>query len=252
MRKPTYTEIYTYNNLLWLATVVFGIFPFVNNFVFQMIRLSVAGDIAFGSLSEWIGYFQEGMSLVSTYLGLGVLSICLTCFGKNARGVIYLAFGSHGITFFASLFTYFVYGGDNIGPAIFMLVTDLIINELIYFVMYFIVLKISEKKNTFMTFPKFKFPPIDIHHPYVRAFIICAAVFGGAQLLTVLYTMISDFLDPSLGVPVNTRDIFYWVFEYVFVILYTLIGFFVMIFSAILTEKYLRSGKGRKQVATGK
>ena len=41
MRKPTYTEIYTYNNLLWLATVVFGIFPFVNNFVFQMIRLAI-------------------------------------------------------------------------------------------------------------------------------------------------------------------------------------------------------------------
>jgi len=243
MRKPTYTEIYTYNNLLWLAIVVFGFFPFLNNFVLQMIRLSVTGNIAYGSLSNWIGYFQEGMSLVSTYLGLGVLAICLTCFGKNARGVIYLTFGSHGITFFASLFTYFIYGGNNIGPAVFMLFTDAVINEAIYFLIYFIILKVSEKKNTFMTFPKFKFPPIDFHHTYVRAFIIGAAVFGGAQLLTVLYTMISDFLDPSLGVPVNTRDIFYWVFEYVFVVVHTMIGFFVMLLSAVLTEKYLRSGK---------
>ena len=252
MRKPTYTEIYTYNNLLGIAIGVFGLVPFLNNFVLQLIRLSVTGNIAYGALADWIGYFQDGVSLVSTYLGLGVLAICLTCFGKNARGVIYLAFGSHGITFFASLFTYAVYGGDNIGPAVFMLFTDCVINEVIYLLIYFIILKVSEKKNTFMTFPKFKFLPIDFHHPYVRAFIIGAAVFGGAQLLAVLYTMISDFLDPSLGVPVNSRDILYWVFEYVSVIVNTLIGFFVMLFSAFLTEKYLRSGKGRKQLSTGK
>ena len=139
MRKPTYTEIYMYKNLFWLAIGVFGFVPFFNNFLLQLVRLSIQGDIAYGSLSEIIGAFQEGLSLVAAYLGLATLAVCLVYFGNNAKGVIYLAFGSHGFTFFASLFTYFIYGGDNIGPAIFMLLADAIVNSAIYFIIYIVI-----------------------------------------------------------------------------------------------------------------
>lgn len=248
MRKPTYTEIYTYKNLFWLAVGVFGFVPFFNNFVLQLVRLSIQGDIAYGSLSDVVGVFQEALSLVSVYLGLGALAVCLVYFGNNAKGVIYLAFGSHGITFFASLFTYFIYGGDNIGPAVFMLLVDAIVNFGIYFIIYIVVLKLSAKKGTFMNVPKFAFSKSMIAHPFVRAFLISAVIFGGAQLLAVVYTMVGDFLDPSLGVPVNTADIMYWVLEYVTVIVNTVIGFAVMLFVASLTERYLKSGRGRRLI----
>lgn len=248
MRKPTYTEIYMYKNLFWLAIGVFAFVPIFNNFILQLVRLTTQGDIAYGALSDSIGVFQEVLSLVATYLGLGTLALCLVYFGNNAKGVIYLAFGSHGFTFFASLFTYFIYGGDNIGPAVFMLFVDAAVNALIYFIIYIVVLKLSEKKDTFMNVPRFSFSKNMFAHPFVRAFLISAGIFGGAQLLTVIYTMVGDFLDPSLGVPVNTADIMYWVLEYVTVVLNTVIGFAITLFIAVLAEKYLKSGRGRRLI----
>lgn len=248
MRKPTYTEIYAYKNLFWLALGVFGFVPVLNNFILQLVRLSIQGDIAYGSLSDVIGVFQEALSLVSAYLGLGVLAVCLVYFGNNAKGVIYLAFGTHGITFFASLFTYFIYGGDNIGPAVFMLFTDALVNAVIYLLIYIVIITVGAKKDTFMNVPKFSFKAGFMKHPFTVAFLIAAGIFGGAQLLTVVYTMVGDFLDPSLGVPVNTADIMYWVLEYVTVVVNTLIGFAVMTFVAALTEKYLKSGRGRRLI----
>ena len=160
-----------YKNLFWLAIGVFAFVPIFNNFILQLVRLTTQGDIAYGALSENIGVFQEWLSLAATYLGLGTLAVCLVYFGNNAKGVIYLAFGSHGFTFFASLFTYFIYGGDNIGPAVFMLLVDAVVNALIYFIIYIAVLKSSEIMDTFMNVPKFAFSKntpgdSDIHGEY--------------------------------------------------------------------------------------
>lgn len=245
MRKPNYTEIYLYKNFFWLAIGVFGFVPVFNNFVLQLIHLTTDQNIAYGDLSKYIAVFQEILSLISTYVGFGVLAVCVTYFGKNARGIINLAFISHGLTFIFSLFTYVIYGGNNVGPAIFMLISDALINLASYFAIYLIILKTAQKHDTFMNIPRFDL----LHpkaHPYFRAFSISALIFGGLQLITLIYTMIGDFIDPSLGPPVNLRDTLYWVFEYLTVIASTVSGFLIMLAVAVLAQKYIRSARGGK------
>ena len=240
MRKPTNNEIYMYKNLFWVCVGAFVFVPVFNNFFLQMIVLFTEGDLAYGKFSSYVAAIQDIIGLVASYVGLGAFVVCLINFGKNSVGVIFLAFLSHIITFVASMFTYFIYGGSYFFTAVFMLSVDMLINLAVYFIIYLVLLRIVKKKETILNVPEYRFRVINTQNPLTLAVLCAAGLYGVFQLVAILYRMIGDFLDPSLGPPVNLADTLYWVLEYVTVIVGVVIGYFIMLAVCAFAKHFLK------------
>ncbi len=237
-RKPSKGEAYMYINLFWLAIGTFVFIPIFNNLFLQLVILLTDGDIAYGSLSDGAAIVRDILGSAANYIGLGVFAVCLLNFGKKAFGVTVAAFSSHGITFCVSMITYALVDGNDALTAFFVLGTDMVFNALVYGIVYLIIMRIAKKKDTFLNVPPYSVKLLNIKHPLSLAFISASAVYGGISVLVVLYTMIGDFLDPSLGPPVSTSDILYWVMEYLTPVISAMIGYFLMLLVGALAEKY--------------
>ena len=206
----------------------------------QLIVFFTEGDIAYGQTSTYVAAFRDILGLAANYAGLGAFAVCLINFGKNSVGVIIAAFASHLITFFTTMFTYLVYGGDYFYSAIFMLVVDMLTNLAVYFLIYLLIMHIVKKKNTVLNVPEYRLKLVDTENPVTLAVFQCAVLYGIFQLAAILYRMIGDFLDPSLGPPVNLADTLYWVLEYAAVIVGAVIGYFIMLGVCALSNRFLK------------
>ena len=243
MRKPTYSEIYTYKNVFWFAFAVFVFAPFVNSFAIQLVILYTNSNVVYQSLAMVLAFVSDGVSLISNYAGLAVLSLCIVYFGGNAKGVIRLAYISHAVTLVSSALTYLLYTGTLPWSAVFMLIADGIANLAVTALVHVIVLRYAIKRKTFMAIEEYKFSSKIKKHPYTGAFVISCAIFGAVQLIVLLYRMIGDFLDPSLGVPVSVADTVYWVLEYAYIFVYTAIGFVISVLVGFMVSAIKSSGK---------
>lgn len=254
MRKPTFAEAYMYKNFLWLAIGAFAFIPFLNNLILQFLYLYTEGDIAYGSLGIFLSAVKSVLSAASVYIGLGVLIVSVINFGKNAVGIIRLAFLSHVIAFVSAAITCTLYSNISYGYLftgdvliqIIMLAVDTAVNLAVYLAIYIVLIKITKKKETVLSTPSIKGRYTDIHHPIVLATVISVSVHLFAQLLTVLYSMISAFTDPSIGPPVNSSDILYWILQYLSAVAFDALGLVIIILVAFLSEHYIKSGKKKK------
>ena len=243
-----------YKNLFWLAIGVFAFVPLMNDFLLQFLYLYTEGDIAYGSLGAVISVVKSILSFVSVYVGLGVLAVTVINFGKNAVGVIRLAFISHGITFLSSfltcgLYSYVCYGyflTDDVLMQTLMLVIDAAVNLIAYLLIYLALIRITVSRETVLNTPLLKGRYTDIKHPLVLSAVITVAIHSGARLLTVLYSMIMAFTDPSIGLPVNTADIMYWVIQYLSVFVFAAIGLIICELIFLLSDHYVKMGKRKK------
>lgn len=253
MRKPTYAEAYMYKNILWLSVAVFAFIPFLNNFLLQFLYLYTEGDIAYGNLGMFISAAKSILSVLSVYAGLGAFAVSVINFGKNAVGVIRLAFLSPPITFLSSLLTCLLHSYTNYGYFIsesvllqaVLLFVDMAVNLLVYLIIYIVLIGISRKKKTVLSVPSLKGRGADIGHPLVLADVAVLSVYFGAQLLTVLYSMIKEFADPSMGPPVNASGVIYWVLQYLSVAALFAVGLLALYVILLLSEHYIRSGERR-------
>lgn len=245
MRKPTYSEIYMYKNIFWFAFAVFVFAPFVNNFAIQLVILYTSNNIVYESLAMVLAFVSDGVSLISNYAGLAVFSLCIVYFGGNAKSVIRLAYISHAVTLVSSALTYFLYAGALPVSAIFMLIADGLANLAVTALVHVLVQRYAKKRKTFMDIPEYRFSFELKKHPYTGAFVISCAIFGAVQLIVLLYRMIGDFLDPSLGVPVNVSDTVYWVLEYAYIFIYTAIGFVISVLVGFMASAIKSGGKGK-------
>lgn len=251
MRKPTYAEAYMYKNLLWLAVGAFAFVPFLNNFILQFVYLFTYGDIAYTGLSTFISVFQSVIGALSVYTGLGVLCVCVINFGKNAKGVIRLAFLTHLISFLSSVLTCSLYSfvsfgyffTDNVLFQSFLLLADAAASALVYLAIYLFILKISKKYDTVLNVPSISGRYTDLKHPTVLSVFVSGIIYSGVQLLIVIYNMITDFTDPSIGPPMNASDVIFWVIEYLSVIVSLAIGLLIMGLTVRLSLHYLKKGK---------
>ncbi len=255
MRKPTFAEAYMYKNFLWLAIGAFAFVPFLNNFLLQFLYLYTEGDIAYGSLGTFITAAKSVLSLASVYVGLGVFITAVINFGKNAVGIIRLAFLSHLISFLSALLTCVLYSYVSYGYfisgdvllQIIMLTIDAAVNLAVYIAIYVILLNITKRKETLLNTPPVKGRCTDISHPLVLSAVISILIYSGAQLLVTLFNMITAFADPSIGPPVNTADVMYWVLQYLSVLAYAAIGLIIVELIFLLSEHYVKSGKRKNR-----
>lgn len=243
MRKPTHNEIYMYKNLLWLSIGVFVFVPVLSNCVLQLVVLFTDGNIAYGETSTYVAALRDIIVLISHYIGMGTLVVCLINFGKNAIGVIFLAFISHLITFVTSMTTYLIYGGDYFYSVIFMFAVDMLVNAAVYLVLYLFIMHVVKKKNTILNLPEYHFRLLDTKDPVSFSILGCTLIYGAFEIGALLYRMIGDFIDPSLGPPVNTADTLYWVLEYVTVIVGVTAGYFIMLGVYAFSNRFLRFKK---------
>ena len=244
-----------YKNLLWLAVGVFAFIPFLNNFIFQYLYLYTEGDIAYGSLGTFITAVKSVLSLVSVYVGFGVFITAVINFGKNAVGIIRLAFLSHGITFLSSaltciIYSYVSYGYVLTGDVILqitLLLIDGAVNLAVYLLAYIFLLNIVKKKETVLNTPSVKQRYTDLTHPLVLSAVITVSINAFAQLSVTLINMITAFNDPSIGPPVSTDDVLYWILQYLSVFAIAALGLILISLIFLLSEHYLKSGKRKKR-----
>ncbi len=242
-RKPTYAEIYMYKNLFWLDIGILIFLPVLNNLFLQLIRLYTDGNIAYGSLGAVMAAVQEAISLFSGYAGIGILCVCMLYFGKNAVGVIRLSVITHAVTFLTVLLTYFLFTATIPLSVIFSLLLDMVVGIAVTILICRITYVYAVRHETFMEIPQYRFSKGMLKHHYTKVFALACACFGGAQLLILIYTMVSEFLDPSLGPPMNISDVLYWVFQYLTALLYVVVGFVIAVLIGFAASGLKRSGK---------
>ncbi len=232
-----------YKNLFWLAIGVFAFVPFLNNFILQVVQLYVEGDIAYGGLSDVIMTLREWLSVVAVNIGLGSVAVAVAYFGANARGVIALMFLSQGIGFVSSVFAYIACGGSNIVSAVFMLFLDVVATEVIYGVIFLLLLGYSKKNDTVLNIAPYRANPLMFSHPVIKSVLIAVTVFSVASLIALVYRMVGDFLDPALGTPINAKEWFYWALEYLSVAVRYIVGYISASAVAVLAAYHVRKAR---------
>lgn len=240
-RVVTTKEQYLRLSLFWLGVIVFIVLPLINYLVLQTVMLSVENDIAYGNLSDTISVIQDIISALNSYIGLGILACAAAHFGTDSGGTVILAFSYNFVIFFSSMLSYIYAGGSSIAEAIIYLGIDAVANTAFYAVIYGILLKIRSKKldskQPSVSKLENKLYANGGSFTYIKT---TTFIFGGAQLAAMLYNMIDAFIDPSIGTPINAAEWIYWITEYLSVIVYAAIGYFIMLAIFYLAQHFLK------------
>lgn len=228
--KLTLPEKLTCSSVFWLSVILFVALPFVNNFIMQTAVLNITGNIAYESLAPTLTVIRDLMSVLTAYAGIGAIAAAVAHFGlKKAFGTVILGLLSHTVGLFSSMLAYAVSGARNFAAAVFILGVDAIANTLIYAVIL-TVLALMRKKRVSNNTNELTLEDKIISKGGAYSYMVTAtAIYGAAQLITVLYTMITDFLDPSIGIPINIQEWVYWVTEYLMLFIYVGIGYFIVL-----------------------
>lgn len=239
--KLTLPEKLTYSSVFWLSVILFVALPFVNNFIMQTVVLNITGNIAYENLAPVLTVVRDLMSVLTAYAGIGIIAAAIAHFGlKRAFGTVILGLFSHTAGLFSSMLAYAVSGAKNFAAAVFILGVDATANTLIYAVILAVLVlirkkRVSKSENVLTLEDKI------ISKGGAYSYMVTAtAVYGAAQLITVLYTMITDFLDPSIGIPINVQEWVYWVTEYLMLFIYVGIGYFIVLGIFWLCKYYLK------------
>ena len=240
-RPPTVEEKLTGSSLFWLSVLLFVALPFINNFLLQTVILNVTGNIAYENLAPALSIVASLLSVLAAYAGLGTVAASIANFGtKRSLGTVILALLSHVVGLIAYAMSYAVSGARNYGYAVFALGVDALANMLIYAVII-VILAVIKKKNTakgITDTPTLTDKLIAKGGAYSYA-VVATTVFGAAQILSTLYTMVTDFLDPSIGPPINIQEWVYWITKYLTTFIYLGIGYIMILGVFYLCKHYL-------------
>ena len=227
--KLTQAERMTKASVFWLSVLLFIALPFINNFILQTVALNISGNIAYKDLAPALNTVRDLLSVFSSYAGVGVLAAAIANFGaKNAVGTVILALSSHIVGLFSAMLSYALSGARNYSAAVFLLGVDALVNILIYAVILAILSIIRKKDRTESVSDSLQNKMLAKGGAYT--YITTAiGVFGGAQLAATLYSMISAFVDPSIGTPINLQEWIYWITEYLTLFIYVGIGYIIVL-----------------------
>ena len=229
-RKLTTAEKLTRSSLFWLSVLLFVALPFINNFIIQTVVLNISGNIAYEALAPALSTVAGILSVLTAYAGIGAIAASIANFGaKGSVGTIILGLNSHVIGLLSAMFAYALSGARNYEYAVFALGVDAIANVLVYALIIVVLALMSRKRLlTDNTPPQLGDKLLAKGGAYT--YIVTATVlFGAAQLAATLYTMIYDFLDPSIGTPINLQEWIYWITKYLTTLIYLGIGYMIVL-----------------------
>ena len=247
MRKPSYSEIYMYKNIFWVAIALFLFVPLLNSIPLALVINETKDNMAYPENMSYVtGIIQAVLAFTSTYGGMGILAICVAYFGRNAKGVIRLSLLSTAIMYFL---LYLMdplinpYAMNDEEGRLITFIVDVAVNTAVIAVVYALVLWYSKRKGTFMNIPEYELNFGMLKHPYSKVFFIAGGVQFFVALVVEVITMAQLFMDKSTGLPETTADYVYWILQYVYLLLYAVIGFIVMVAIGLLASKLRESGK---------
>lgn len=232
-------------SLFWLAVGVFIFVPIINSLVIQTVILSIEGNIAYKGAYPVLNIAADILSVVSAYAGVGLMTVALAYFGlKKAKGVVILSITSHLVTFIASVLCYAFLGGVDYEKAIFFLGADMLAGIVVYslIIMTVSLIRRGKKKRGLDTHPDVNGKIIGKGGIFSYIFA-SVGIYFGVQLGLKMYDMISAFLDPSIGLPINPREWMYWITEYLTQMIYGAIGYFTCLALWSLCKYYIRHFK---------
>ena len=247
MRKPTFSEVYMYKNLLWGAVILFIALPIVSELMLRVVYLYVATDVAYQTLAAPIDLIREVITVTSRYAALAVLCITVVYFDRHARAVVRLAFIFHAVEALTYIIAYYLYTGQVLSATLWIIV-EALVNAAVTLAIWLFVRGYARKREYFLNVPDFRLDASIMRHPYTGAFIRAIAVFGGTKLAFVLYDMIDAFLDPSLGTPINMKETVYWILLYAEVVIYAALGFVIMVALGLLAQALRNGGRKKAQL----
>lgn len=247
MRRPSYSEIYMYKSLLWLSVAVFVFCPIVNNIVLQILYWYSGINIAYSFMSVPLAVIQELMSLISVYVGLALLSICVLYFGRNARGVIRLAFISHAVNFFTYIIAIFIWSGLSISYMIEALLVALP-DAVVMLAVYLLLLCYGKKHDTFMNIPEYRFNASVKKHTYTVGFAISVGLVAVVKTAVEAYGMIIYYIEPKnyYSRPSSVGDVLSLIWQYVYILLLAAIGFVLAVLVGFMAQRLKNSGKKKR------
>ena len=229
--KLTMAEKLTSSSLFWASVILFVAFPFINNFFIQTVMLNISGNIAYKDLAPVLSTVAGLLSVLVAYAGIGTVAAAIANFGaKRSVGTVILALFSHVAGLIAYIMSYAISGARNYGYAIFSLSVDALANMLIYAAIIIMIAAMKKKnvKKGNCDSPELSDKLISKGGAY--SYIVAATtVYGAAQILSTLFTMVSDFLDPSIGVPINLQEWVYWITKYLTTFIYLGIGYLIVL-----------------------
>jgi hypothetical protein len=207
------------------------------------VRFSVEGNIAYGELSTAVSTAQDIIAAMGGYAGLGLLACSVAYFGGKAISVTALALVSPAVTAASSLIAYKLAGGRSLALAMITFGGDMLASLAVHALALTVLLLMHRRA---VKRGRATVAPLNGRltgkggiFPFITAAV---SVFGGAKLLLLVVNTVSDFTDPSLGLPVNLGEWIYWLTEYAMLFIYAAIGYFISVAIAYLCEHY----KGKK------
>ncbi|MBR2461471.1 MAG: hypothetical protein IKB34_09610 [Clostridia bacterium] len=229
-------------SIFWLSVILFVFLPFISSFILQTVILTIDGNIAYKTLTPALITARDLIAVFNAYAGIGVLACAVAYFGAGgAKGTVAMAMLYHPAVFLASMCAYPFSGAKSYIEAIFVLGTDMLINTAVYAVILLILILIRRhklKKGEDITAPlNSRLIARGGTFSYPNSAIGTFAIF---QISALMYSMISAFVDPSIGTPINVREWVYWITEYLTCFIYAAIGYVIAVGICYLCEYYLK------------
>ena len=228
------------SSLFWLSVILFFVVPFINALVLQTVILSVESNIAYKGLAPVLTAVKDVSSVLASYFSLGVIACSVAYYGiKNNKGTVAVALLHFPFEFLMHMISYIISGAKSYAAALFMLGTDASANTLLYAVILAILETVRYKKQKSKTDITPPIPKKSIGKSGMFSYLWASVgVFAAAQLLALIYAMISAFVDPSLGTPINLQEWVYWITEYLTVVIYAVLGYFLALSACYMCEYY--------------
>lgn len=244
MRKPTYSEIYMYKNLVWLGVAAFIFCPIFNNVFLKVLLGYVDANIAYRSLTLPLLIVQAVFSFAPLYIGFGVLAVAVINFGSNAKAVVRIAFISK-LTELLSMYFGELIASKSILSVVEPLIT-VIINTVALLAVFVVVFVYAKKKNTCMNVDKYVFSRSMLKHPYTRGMALMCAIYVLLNVTTEVISNVSYITDPKnyYNIPNDVGGILLqFGLPYLLIISLALLGFIIMVGIGLVAERFKKSGK---------
>ena len=243
MRKPTYSEVYMYKNIYWLAFLLFVFIPLFQAFVISPISVVMSGNIAYKNVFPIVKALSSLLSYLSIYGGFGVLAASVCYFGFNARGVITLALLNNLISYFSLwVVKIFVDPYADEGGEFIVMCVDTIINTLFVLVLLFAVIVYSKKRGAFMNIPNYGLGSLLSKHPFTVTFTLVSVIYFLLKLVIEIITTVIEPSAPGVG-SIRTAEIYARLISFGFMLVEALAGLAVMMLIGILMSRLRKRGR---------
>ena len=240
--KETTSQTLLRSTLFWIGVLIYVALPFVTYFILQTVVINVEGNIAYKEITPTVSAIANLIAVFTSYAGIGLVAVTIAYFGvKKAKHTVILCISSQFIGVIFSMLAYTLSGARNYQVALFSLGIDAFFTTLIY---VGIIVSVHFIRKSKLTHHGNAVPELDgkiVSRGGIYTYLFgSVGIYAAVQIIAKLYDMISKFIDPSYGLPVNLTEQLYWPTEFVKLFIYASLGYLISLGAFYLAKYYLK------------